>query len=1183
MKINTLEINGLNSFSSPTKIDFRPLFKKGLFGIFGATGAGKSTILDAMFLSLYGKVLRSKNEFEFINTFTNKTSVTLNFDMLVNGVTKTYEVSREYSIDRKKKIVTRRAELYALSGNSKNLVAKGDKNVTTKIVEVIGFGEEEFARFIALPQGQFSKFIKDTAKNKIATIAKIFSLDKYGDQLNDSIREMLRENEQQKSYIQGILDQFENVSPKDLEKSEKQVEKLKKDIKSKVANYSALKKDLLEKERVLSLIEERDRLQERLDSLDYRNADYNRSKHDLAILKTSYTLAPQYQRINILTEEISSLKKRASELEGEIQAVNDDYLQAIAQNDEDKTRLMIKLSELERRHSSLLTARQNEERISGLTGRKNEMLASLGEAKAQLAILEQQKNESANILVRSCKLLDDLRKKSQEFEIEGNIITDARSYEALKSQIDIYNAMADVYNQKLASIKEEKNKIIGELVKDDADLTRLKQNLIKANQSLSELFDGEETAEGAIEKSVRTSTELQYMGNLYIENRKKINDLRSKVDGVDQKVTSLNNNLKRIEIDVNSINKTLSDLDYKYDDLIALREKNFGENLIGILKDEIITGQKCPVCEGVVLQAPSKVGTVGLRNIDDRISLVVSRQEDIRREKEGLIRKQTECSEQIKALIDSREIYINSLNELVGAQSRIEMAYPSLKNITEDSLETLVENSKDIVTKLLTLTDALNQIRDAVFSKERICVKKSALADELNNEENDTIHELSLIETNLADLNVKLVKYADLFSDRTIKDIKAFEDKKAEQDLVGLQQKEAIDKIIKDMAIKENATLKYQECLVNVKAIEREIASIHFELGEIEKQYNQIGVKGDTKTDLVNNLSNIESARADLANLGAREAELLKKETTLKLEKASITANLVIKSKELENVETEFVSMCNLAGISREELLKEVVYADIEVLEKKVGVYEAELDDASDDLRRINAMLAGKHTSKEEITQLTNALDNSEGEYIEISNKIAFLTEKIKNQKQAVGKLNEYKATFSKVSKKIDELNEIQKLTSGDKLLRYITEEYIFDITDKANKYFASLTSGRYQIVYKDDFIVIDNLNGGAPRSVGTLSGGETFLASLSMTIAIVESLAVIKAKPLDFVFLDEGFGTLDENSIEMVMNAIKNLRQNNFVFGLITHEEMVKDKINTRIEVYKDSCNSGSRIETIL
>ncbi len=1183
MKINQLELNGLNSFSSPTKIDFRPLFAKGLFGIFGATGAGKSTILDAMFLSLYGKVLRSKNEFEFINTFTNKTTVKLNFDMLVNGVTKTYEVTREYSIDRKKKIVTRRAELYSVLDKTKNLVAKGDKNVTAKIQEVIGFGEEEFARFIALPQGQFSKFIKDTAKNKISTIAKIFSLDNYGDKLNDAVKDMLSESEQQKSYIQGILDQFENVSPKDLDKSEKGLEKLQKDIKSKVAKYSALKKDLLEKERVLSLIEERERIQERLNSLGYRNADYARSKHDLAILKTSYTLAPQYQKINILTEELSALKKRASELEAEIQGVNDEYLRAIAVNDEDKTKLMIKLSELERRHSSLLTARQNEERLTSLTERKNVLLENLGEAKKELALLEQRRNESANILARSCKLLDDLRKKSEEFEIEGNIITDARSYEALKSQIDIYNAMANVYNQKLASIKEEKNKIIAELVKDDADLTKLKQNLIKANQSLSELFDGEDTAQGAIEKAVRTSTELQYMGNLYIENRRKISDIRAKVDGVDQKVSHLNNNLKGIEIDLTSINKTLTELDNKYDDLISEREKRFGENLIGILKEEIITGQKCPVCEGVVLQAPSKAGMVGLQNVDDKISLVVSRQEDVRREKEGLIRKQTEQLEQIKALIDNREIYVNSLNELVGVQSRIEMAYPSLKNITEDSLHTIIDNSKDIVEKLLTLTEALNQIRDAVFSKERICVKKSALADELNNEENDTIHELSLIESNLSDLNVKLVKYSDLFSERTIKDIKAFENKKAEQDLVGLQQKEAIDKIIKDMSIKENASLKYQECLVNVKAIEREVASIHFELGEIEKQYNSIGVKGDTKTDLVNNLSNIESARAELAGLGSKEAELLKRETTLKLEKASITANLVVKSKELENVETEFIGICKLAGISREELLKEVVYSDIETLEKKVEVYEAELDDASDDLRRINATLAGKHTSKEEIAQLTKALDDSEKEYIDISNKMAFLTERIKNQKQAVSKLNEYKATYARLSKKIDELIEISKLTSGDKLLKYITEEYIFDITDKANKYFASLTSGRYQLIYKDDFIVIDNLNGGAPRSVGTLSGGETFLASLSMTIAIVESLAVIKAKPLDFVFLDEGFGTLDENSIEMVMGAIKNLRQNNFVFGLITHEEMVKDKINTRIEVYKDSLNQGSRIETIL
>ena len=88
MKPIKLEIEGLHSFEKNQVIDFRPLSNNGIFGIFGVTGSGKSTILDAIILALYGKVQRSKTNSDFINLKSNKAVVGFEFSFAENGIRK---------------------------------------------------------------------------------------------------------------------------------------------------------------------------------------------------------------------------------------------------------------------------------------------------------------------------------------------------------------------------------------------------------------------------------------------------------------------------------------------------------------------------------------------------------------------------------------------------------------------------------------------------------------------------------------------------------------------------------------------------------------------------------------------------------------------------------------------------------------------------------------------------------------------------------------------------------------------------------------------------------------------------------------------------------------------------------------------------------------------------------------
>ena len=98
MKPRYLEIEGLQSFKEPQQINFDELSENGLFGIFGPTGSGKSTILDAITLALYGKVHRAVMGTQgIINTNSDKVRVTFVFDLLKNNRRKTYRVERVYA------------------------------------------------------------------------------------------------------------------------------------------------------------------------------------------------------------------------------------------------------------------------------------------------------------------------------------------------------------------------------------------------------------------------------------------------------------------------------------------------------------------------------------------------------------------------------------------------------------------------------------------------------------------------------------------------------------------------------------------------------------------------------------------------------------------------------------------------------------------------------------------------------------------------------------------------------------------------------------------------------------------------------------------------------------------------------------------------------------------------------
>ncbi len=152
----------------------------------------------------------------------------------------------------------------------------------------------------------------------------------------------------------------------------------------------------------------------------------------------------------------------------------------------------------------------------------------------------------------------------------------------------------------------------------------------------------------------------------------------------------------------------------------------------------------------------------------------------------------------------------------------------------------------------------------------------------------------------------------------------------------------------------------------------------------------------------------------------------------------------------------------------------------------------------------------------------------------------------------------------------------------ADRLPAFIRGEALRALAADGSERLSFLSAGRYTLkVSKQEFQVVDHWNAGEQRPVKTLSGGETFLASLALALALAERIPELAAghdTRLESLFLDEGFGALDAETLEVAGRALDALRSEERLVGVITHVEELADRLPARVRVIKEP--EGSRLE---
>jgi exonuclease SbcC len=313
-------------------------------------------------------------------------------------------------------------------------------------------------------------------------------------------------------------------------------------------------------------------------------------------------------------------------------------------------------------------------------------------------------------------------------------------------------------------------------------------------------------------------------------------------------------------------------------------------------------------------------------------------------------------------------------------------------------------------------------------------------------------------------------------------------------------------------------------------------------------------VLNDQRSKSATNLANLENFKKDKEEAAIRLEDLNKAYNGLKI-KLGLTNQ--------EQLEKLFTS----------ELDEEKMDQEIRAYEKDCSVVQSYIADLEAEEGVINFdqsqfdLLQGGHEAKQA------ELENAKNKKINLARDITELKEKLDNRKAL-------KKAKDLLENRASNLKELEQLFKGSGFVKYVSSIYLKELCNTANKRFTQLTKNslRMEIDANNTFWVVDYLNEGKKRLLKTLSGGQTFQASLCLALALAEKVKSLNQADQSFFFLDEGFGALDRKSLRIVFETLKALRHENRIVGIISHVEELQQEIEVFANIVLDP-EKGSQV----
>ncbi|KJS16255.1 MAG: hypothetical protein VR69_10320 [Peptococcaceae bacterium BRH_c4b] len=1198
MKPVMLKLAGLHSFREAQTVDFEKLGEAGLFGIFGPTGSGKSTVLDAVTLALYGLVERAGGRNQgIVNHAEERVLVEFTFELADPEGIKRYRVERVYKRTGENTVAAANSRLVEYTGGAEIVLAEKSR-VTDAVVEILGLSADDFTRAVVLPQGKFAEFLSLKPRDRRQMLQRLFGLQDYGDRFISKLKNRLNLAKIEKENILGEKEGLGEASDQAVTAA---LEKLGE--AREIVRQAGLKKERLgvlhgEMQQVWNWQSELEGVMNALQKQDTRQTEINLIEKKLELGSRAERVAPylteEQRDSEAYDKSEADLEYSRSQLDGAVLLAGEagEKLRAAEALRQSRESLLLE------QRSQLIRAEKLEpdclllqEQLKIITDEGN---SKIGEKKNLAENLEkltidkrelEEKLEHIRVQLKNCFVEPDRRRQV------ANALTALKNYRNAQKEAEHWERITRDKEQELNKAAGLKRAAEGTLLQRKG---MLQEALVREKAILEHCPEQGEEINSAVQELER----LRSRAENYIRCSREMNDAGAEVLRRRGEYATLALLAREAAGQLALITGQLGEAGKATGRLQAALEEGRNRDMARHLAQSLQQGKPCPVCGSIVHPAPVPGdGVEGLRSLE--IELRHARDAEVRWQQEYVRTQRLETAAATKAR-NAADILGEAEKSLTGKEELAGLAGEKVPRVWAGLQE------EDIAAELAAREAVLQQHRRALLEWER-----ESRESKQQLEDKQKVHQAASLELVRAEEMAKgaahaleesrrrmntlagerAVLFAVLDSVRgdmaphEIEDVqKEIEVRDARSADVDRQREDVESRLAVLLGEIESHAARRNGLLVEIsglrektEALKQQLAEKESELAAITGGWPATTVKGEVEKKLRDlQQREQEARRADkgaVRERGLREQKLAAATSSLEAARQNLVESREKLCSMLEK--TGFADGGQAAAALLDEPIRESMAAEVQN-------FREQRQNLIRQSSQLENCLQGRKLTPEEWQELQDNFAVSRREY---DGGLLELGAVEKEYTRTVANNNRWKVLEARLLELVDlqgRLELLEKLFRGNAFVEYLAEEQLGNVALDASVRLGRITGYRYALEVDSEggFVMRDDGNGGVKRPVSTLSGGEIFITSLSLALALSAQLQLKGRYPLEFFFLDEGFGTLDPELLETVMTALEQLRQEHLTIGIISHVPELKNRMPRRLVVQPAQLSGdGSRL----
>ena len=1162
MKLLSLRLKNINSFKDELHLDFtkEPLSDASLFAITGPTGSGKTTLLDAISVALYNRTPRldgtgSSNPVNLLSQGTGEGFSEVVFQANDTQYLAEWRARRSKKGDVKPEVKLLRAdteELITSRRKGKSGSDMADMSVEDAVTRILGMDFNAFRRSILLAQGDFAAFLKASADERRQILEATTGMGQF-EVLKENLNQQVRQVTSEYDIAGAGLEKMPEASAEEIGTAEKELARLEAELLSLNEPRTALEKEKEEEQRRLDahnkLDEDRKKQQELLSV-----------KHNMESLKAEIERAQKASDIRSEMGSYHTEKERVEKLESALEGSIQEKEAGQKQFDEAKAKYDVANQEFE-------TARKDAEQKENAY---NDAAVLETRGKEQIGEADKKQKEADDLKVKLDKLNSQIQQKNKEITaLEGQLKGDREFLEhnPLPENADDLLARA---SQTAASLTE-KERTLGE--KQEALDRENDEHLAKTKEMEGIVDEGKvietrknditsrlEAARQALQPQTKEGDgyywrtlgsawgEVRDAGSRFLESYEQLSRIFDDTI-LTASVQEFNEKLHEFKHRTELMNQQVMTAEEKVKRCQAEEKAVAATNQALILRREHLTaGEPCPVCGSTEhpdsgKHEPDREGSIDMAR--DNVQSAGSELEDAKKGLESILKKLVSLAKKKVTACDKQMDKIESLSKQIDStEGELKLAEQQIE-ASSNRINTLDEQIEGIGQRIQDIYARIKEMEDDIADNNK--------------------QFLSIIPAEFAGEPPQLAfeKFKQHISN-TRESIRRLEQNNSTLVELGTFVQENTRRLDED-------TTRYNSLLETAAGYRDEGSGLLAQVMEMTGGKGVAAARSTLEAQLIEKENNrntmLEDSRQAETQLAAITARLEGQRTELgKTQEVMATAKSVylqaFENAGFESIEEHKASSRDPGWMDKKRQALQQYGKDWHTVEENIRTHSAVFAQTPfnpDGLRHILDRERELLASIEEKNTLKGGL----------TGKIKTLNENFTKRQEQEKNLEEARA----------EMERWQKLAGviPANSLRDFALQTMFDLLITiANRQLSGITS-RYALRAVDlkDMVVIDLWNAGEQRPVETLSGGESFLVSLSLALALSE-LSSGRSR-LESLFLDEGFGTLDSETLDAALNALESLRLSGRTIGVISHIDQLTRRIPVRIDVKRTGVGTST------